>query len=65
MILLSDKRIQEIKCIDNNERIISLRDRHEKISIKWKSQSCSDFYNFNMDKQSNIIYMKDKGVWFQ
>ncbi|MBE6086832.1 MAG: hypothetical protein E7206_02025 [Clostridium beijerinckii] len=33
MILLDDKRILKVKCLYNNERIISLRDRQEKILI--------------------------------
>lgn len=33
MILLSDERIGKVVCIDNNEKILSLRQKHEKILI--------------------------------
>lgn len=33
MILLNDKRILKVKCVHDKERIISLRDKHEKILI--------------------------------
>lgn len=33
MILLSDKRIEQVNCIDNKEKMMSLRDKHEKILI--------------------------------
>ncbi len=33
MILLCDERIAKIACVDNKEKIISLRQRHEKILI--------------------------------
>lgn len=58
MILLSDKRIQEVKCIDNKERILSLRDKHEKILIdETRSQisSKSDLFCYARESVINKL----------
>jgi D-alanyl-D-alanine dipeptidase len=55
MILLSDKRIQEVNCVDNDERIISLRDIHEKIIIdETRSQIASKSDLFCYARESVI-----------
>ena len=58
MILLSDKRIQEVNCIDIKEKIISLRDKHEKILIdETRSQisSKSDLFCYARESVINKL----------
>jgi len=58
MILLSDKRIREVNCIDNKEKIISLRDKHEKILIdETRSQisSKSDLFCYARESVINKL----------
>lgn len=58
MILLNDNRIEKVNCIDNNEKVISLRGKHEKILIdETRSQisSKSDLFCYARESVVNKL----------